>query len=256
MKNTHKRSMVSGYGGLPFGVISECKVGNVGVLGVPSEIDKGSRIGASLAPDALRKMTQQLDTNLPANGRDLGNLDVSGDWSSSLMELISHLVNVNVIPIVIGGTSDVANVILQALPDLPVVASMPLARRDLVERTENTVWLGLNGEQPIEVWDQINSRNMVWSTARQLDEQQAISIKAPKSAILWIDMSVIDLGHAAGTIGLNPGGIKPETLVSVVGAMDCNWKSIVITGLAPTLDTRGLSELAAIETINQALSNG
>jgi len=38
--------------------------------------------------------------------------------------------------------------------------------------------------------------------------------------------------------------------------MDCNWKSIVITGLAPTLDTRGLSELAAIETINQALSNG
>ena len=92
MNNTHKRSMVSGYGGLPFGVISECKVGNIGVLGVPSEVDKGSRIGASLAPDALRKMTQQLDTKLPANGRDLGNLDVSGDWTSSLMELISHLV--------------------------------------------------------------------------------------------------------------------------------------------------------------------
>ena len=78
----------------------------------------------------------------------------------------------------------------------------------------------------------------------------------PERAVLWIDISVIDLGHAAGAVGLNPGGMKPETLVSVIGAMSCSWQAIVITGLAPARDTRGMSELAAIETLNAALRNG
>jgi arginase family enzyme len=78
----------------------------------------------------------------------------------------------------------------------------------------------------------------------------------PESAVLWIDMSVIDLGHAAGAVGLNPAGLKPETLVSIIGAMACNWQAIVITGLAPARDTRGMSELTAIETLNAALRNG
>ena len=81
MNNPQKRSMITGYAGLPFGEFSQCEAGNIGVLGVPSEVDSGPRIGASLAPDALRKMSQQLGTDLPVNGRDLGNLDLSGDWS-------------------------------------------------------------------------------------------------------------------------------------------------------------------------------
>ena len=56
--------MLTGYAGLPFGEISQCEAGNVGVLGVPSEVDSGPRMGASLAPDALRKMSQQLEDRL------------------------------------------------------------------------------------------------------------------------------------------------------------------------------------------------
>ena len=85
MNNPQKRSMITGYAGLPFGEFSQCEAGNIGVLGVPSEVDSGPRIGASLAPDALRKMSQQLGTDLPVNGRDLGNLDLSGDWPGALM---------------------------------------------------------------------------------------------------------------------------------------------------------------------------
>ena len=84
MNNPQKRSMITGYAGLPFGEISQCVAGDVGVLGVPSEVDSGPRTGASLAPDALRKMAGQLGTDLPAAGRDLGNLDPSGDWSGVL----------------------------------------------------------------------------------------------------------------------------------------------------------------------------
>ncbi len=81
MNNAQRRLITAGYADLPFGKFSECEAGDVGVLGVPSEVDGGPRSGTSLAPDALRRMSGQLGTMLPANGRDLGNLDLSGDWS-------------------------------------------------------------------------------------------------------------------------------------------------------------------------------
>jgi len=256
MNNAQKRSRITGYGGLPFGDVSQCRAGNVGVLGVPTEVDSGPRTGASLAPDAIRRMTQQLGTDLPANGRDLGNLDLTGDWSGALMQLVTQMVDNDIMPVVLGGASDVALAVLRALPDLQVVAAMPLARRDLIERPTNTIWVGLNGGQPADVWDQISQRTMAWRTARQLDEGHTDFSDMPERAILWIDVSVIDLGHAAGAVSLNPGGMKPETLVSVIGAMACSWQAIVITGLAPARDTRGMSELAAIETLSAALRNG
>jgi|GEM_PF-394700 len=259
MNNTQKNSMISGYAGLPMGKLSECAAGSVGVLGVPSEADGGPRLGTSMAPDALRKMTQQLGIDLPVSGRDLGNLNVlgdgSGDWSGALVELVEQMVDQDITPVVLGGASDVATAVLQALPDLPVVAAMPQAQGDVTARAENTTWVGLNGDQPADVWDQITKRNMDWRTARQLDEGQTDILTMPKHAVLWIDISVIDLGHAAGTVGLNPAGMKPETLVSVIGSMTCSWQAIVITGLAPARDTRGMSELAAIETLNAALRN-
>ena len=213
-------------------------------------------MGASLAPDAVRRMTQQLGIELPVNGRDLGNLALLGDWSDALMQLVTQLVDNDVVPVVLGGASDVALAVLHAILDLPVVAAMPMARGDVAARQANTIWVGLNGEQTAEVWVQINQRKMGWRTARQLDEGCAEFSESPERAVLWIDMSVIDLGHAAGVVGLNPAGMKPETLVSVIGAMSCSWQAIVITGLAPARDTRGMSELAAIETLNAALHNG
>lgn len=256
MNNAQRRMMIAGYAGLPFGEFSQCEAGNVGVLGVPSEVDGGPRSGTALAPDALRKMTGQLGTDLPADGWDLGNLDLSGDWSGVLMQLVAQMMDNGVMPVVLGGASDVASAVLRALPDLPVVAAMPLTRHDLMERPANTIWVGLNGGQPADVWDQICQRAMAWRTARQLDEGHADFSDMPERAVLWIDISVIDLGHAAGSVGLNPAGMKPETLVSVIGAMSCSWQAIVITGLAPARDTRGMSELAAIETLNAALRNG
>jgi len=248
--------MLTGYASLPFGEISQCVAGDIGVLGVPSEVDSGPRMGASLAPDALRKMAGQLEVDLPAAGRDLGNLDPSGDWSGVLKHLVTQMVAGDIVPVVLGGASDVALAVLRALPDLPIVAAMPVVLGDVAARPENSIWVGLNGGQPADVWDQISQRSMAWRTARQLDEGHTDFSGMPERAVLWIDMSVIDLGHAAGVVGLNPAGMKPETLVSVISAMPCSWQAVVITGLAPARDTRGMSELAAIEALNAALRNG
>lgn len=127
MSNPKKRLMIAGYGGLPFGEVSQCEAGNIGVLGVPSEVSNGPRMGASLAPDAVRRMTQQLGIELPVNGRDLGNLALLGDWSDALMQLVTQLVDNDVVPVVLGGASDVALAVLHAILDLPVVAAMPMA---------------------------------------------------------------------------------------------------------------------------------
>lgn len=255
MNNPQKRSKITGFAGLPFGEASQCMSGEVGVVGVPSEIKKGLRSGTSLAPDTLREMGERLEIDLPVNGWDLGNMELSGDWPSALAQLVRQMADRFVVPVVLGGASDVAFGVLEALPDLPVVAVMPVIQQDLTTRPANTIWLGLNGEQPAELWDQISQRAMPWRTARQLDESGAETLHPSDDTVLWIDMSVIDLGHAAGVIDLNPGGMKPVTLVSVIKAMACNWQAIVITGLAPNLDTRGISELAAIETLKAALSN-
>jgi arginase family enzyme len=256
MNNAQRRLITGSYAGLPFGELSQCEAGNVGVLGVPSEVDSGPRSGTSLAPDALRKMAGQLGSDLPAVGRDLGNLDPSGDWSGILNHLVTQMVAGDIVPVVLGGASDVASTVLRALPDLPIVAAMSVVLGDVAARPENSIWVGLNGGQPADVWDQISQRSMTWRTARQLDEGHTDFSDMPERAVLWIDISVIDLGHAAGTVGLNPGGMKPETLVSVIGAMSCNWQAIVITGIAPARDTRGMSDLAAIETLNAALRHG
>jgi len=256
MNNAQRRLITGSYAGLPFGELSQCEAGNVGVLGVPSEVDSGPRSGTSLAPDALRKMAGQLGSDLPAVGRDLGNLDPSGDWSGILNHLVTQMVAGDIVPVVLGGASDVASTVLRALPDLPIVAAMSVVLGDVAARPENSIWVGLNGGQPADVWDQISQRSMAWRTARQLDEGHTDFSGMPERAVLWIDISVIDLGHAAGAVGFNPGGMKPETLVSVIGAMGCSWQAIVITGLAPARDTRGMSELAAIETLNAALRNG
>ena len=256
MNNTQKRSMITGYAGLPFGEISQCEAGNIGVLGVPSEVDSGPRMGASLAPDALRKMSQQLGIDLPVNGRDLGIWILSGDWSGALNAACDANGGVTLCQLFWVARQMLLRACCEALPDLPVVAAMPLARGDVAARQEETIWVGLNGGQPADVWDQISQRSMAWRTARQLDEGHTGFSSMPKRAILWVDISVIDLGHAAGAVGLNPGGMKPETLVSVIEAMTCSWQAIVITGLAPARDTRGMSELVAIETLNAALRNG
>ena len=255
MNNADRRPMLTGFAGLPLGEITQCTADDIGVLGVPSEVKTGSRFGTSLAPGALREMAERLGVDLPAKGYDLGNMDLSGDWSGTLMHLVTQMADRQVVPVVLGGDSDVATAVLEALPELPVVATMPHVRRDVAARPANTIWVGLNGEQPVETWDQISQREMIWRTARQLDEGATDIPHGPDSAVLWIDLSVIDLGHAAGVVGLNPGGMKPETLVSVIESMTCSWQAIVITGLAPALDTRGMSELIAIETLVAALRN-
>lgn len=103
MINAQKRSTISGYAGLPYGALSQCRAGCVGVVGVPSARGGGSCSGTALAPDALRRMSQVADRGLSGKGCDLGNLTLSGDWSGVLGQLVTQIVERNAVPVVLGG---------------------------------------------------------------------------------------------------------------------------------------------------------
>lgn len=255
MNNIQNNLMSAGFAGLPFGGVNDCSPMSIAVLGVPTEPISVTRRGSSRAPDILRDQSQKMSISIPTDGVDLGNLILTSDWNSHLETLILKMHKKRVIPVIFGGASDVASTTFKSIPDLPVVAIAPTLRSDLLNRTDNTIFLGLNGDQPAEYWDQMMQRSMLWRSAKQLDSGDKYLSDLPRNAVLWIDISVIDLGHAAGSLGLNPGGIKPESLISSLSDLKCIWEAIVVTGLAPAYDTRGLSELTVIETLSEVFRN-
>lgn len=85
-------------------------------------------------------MADRVGTELPLPGRDLGNIEPTGDWSGAVGQLVTQMAHLGVVPIVLGGAEDVAMAVLDVLPDLPFVAVMPRVREDLVARGANTVW--------------------------------------------------------------------------------------------------------------------
>ena len=141
MNSAQSSWMSTGYAGLPYGELEQLHGGSVSVLGVPVEGGQGPRIGAAPAPDILRKLSKQLEINLPGKGLDLGNLSVSGDWSARLIELVQQIARRHSKPVVLGGASDVALAVLEAFPDASVVAAMPTVRPELVARQSDTFWL-------------------------------------------------------------------------------------------------------------------
>lgn len=235
--------------GLPYGGLELLDKGSLAVFGVPFEEPFGLRRGTREAPDALRRMSLRGGLTESAEGVDLGNLPVTKDWASHLGEIVSNLKSRGAIPLVLGGDDEVGAALVNAMPGLMVVAATPEVKPLLVERSPSCLWLGLNGEQNGEVWNLMQSAKHTWRTARQLDTDPQSFPVPQEDVILWIDISVLDLGLAAGAVRLNPGGIKPETLVKTLEQFSSILKGIVVTGLAPTLDPRGISELSVVESI-------
>jgi arginase family enzyme len=239
----------SGIFGMPYGDIAQLRKKDIAAIGVQLDVGFGARRGTDEAPDALRRMSLRDPSAMKPSGLDLGNLNPSAGWDSRLDAVIRELQDIDAAPLVLGGDQRVGKVLAQAMPGCHVVTMLPKIVPDLVDRQAGCRWLGLNGAQDAATWQSLKAAGSHWRTARNLDNDPTGFDGPEGDFIFWLDLSVIDLGHAAGSIGLNPGGMTPESLVRCVAALGGTPKAMVITGLAPSLDTRGISELAAIEAI-------
>lgn len=250
-----KSILSSGILGLQYGHLSQLRAGDVAVIGVPVDVEFGARRGADQGPDAIRRMSLVSGRHMACTGVDLGNLALVAGWKDQLKALIRHLESIGTIPLILGGDQTVGRILVHSMTRWNVVALLPRVISGLGNRETGVLWLGLNGAQDAGNWRMIIAADHSWRTARQLDEDPAEYRRPEGEFILWLDLSVIDLGHASGAIGLNPGGLTPETLIACLSSLGRPPKAMVVTGLAPSLDSRGISELAAVEAILGLIGN-
>jgi arginase family enzyme len=97
----------------------------------------------------------------------------------------------------------------------------------------------------------IISADELYETRQQALETIDLFIKQNEPFVCCVDLEVVDAGHAAGTPSVNVGGLTPEQLIDLLSEIDISGSlaGVAITNVAPKLDGRGLTELAATEAL-------
>ena len=119
--------------------------------------------------------------------------------------------------------------------------------------------LGANGIQPHENWKEIKKIHGNVVSAEDIHEQGVeVALKAIQQFSLQnnqilcvIDAGVLDIGYAAGTPGLNVGGLTPLQLIDILSKANLAPKlvGICVSNVAPLLDARGHSQYATAEAL-------
>ncbi len=82
---------------------------------------------------------------------------------------------------------------------------------------------------------------------------QALAALPGTRAVVVVDLGVVDTGYAAGTDGLNVGGMTPMELFAAVDRVAARVRPVAIAlcNLAPHRDPRGHSERIAAEVLGR-----
>ena len=119
--------------------------------------------------------------------------------------------------------------------------------------------IGTNGIQPHENWKEIKKVHGNIISAEDIHEQgeeialnaiQQFSLKN-NQILCAIDAGVLDTGFAAGTPGLNVGGLTPLQLTEILSKANIASKlvGICVSNVAPLLDARGHTQYAVAEAL-------
>lgn len=212
---------------------------------------------------------------------DLGDLVCEGQVSTAdiaqVAQVTAAIVGAGGFPVLLGGdhrvfegfvrgVDDGSNALAiisfsdkVALPAAIDAAPLPLATLATVSEDRcPLLCIGVNGLQSGVAWEELESIGGRIISADELYEarQQACEtinhfIKQNESLVCCVDLEVVDSGHAAGTPSVNVGGLTPEQLIDLLSEIDISRSlaGVAVTNVAPKLDARGLTELAATEAL-------
>ena len=212
---------------------------------------------------------------------DLGDLECDGQVSTTdiarIAQVTGAIVSAGGLPVLLGGDHRVFEGLVRGIQDgstVPAIISFsdkialpaaiddaPLSLATLATAAEDPcslLCIGVNGLQSAAAWGTSQSIEGRIITADELYEarEQALEtiegfIRRHRSLVCCVDLEVVDAGHAAGTPSINVGGLKPEQLIDLLSALDLSdsLAGVAITNVAPKLDARGLTELAATEAL-------
>jgi len=218
------------------------------------------------------------------NGVDLGDLADCTELSAETLQRIAHLTTAVVgeggLPVLLGGDGRALNGLIDGLQsaaaplglliisnrldlpsarDLPRVAVSALLSADVGSKNCSLLVVGANGLQPHSNLTSMQRLNGSFVAAEEIHERgtqvalDAIQQFANENdrIVCVIDAEVLDTGYAAGTPGLNVGGLTPSQLVEILSESSLvpQLAGICVSNVAPSLDARGHSQYAAAEAL-------
>ncbi|PKL78199.1 MAG: hypothetical protein CVV25_12365, partial [Ignavibacteriae bacterium HGW-Ignavibacteriae-4] len=123
--------------------------------------------------------------------------------------------------------------------------------------------VGINGFQDETAWMEVKQGGAGIITAAEIHSSGVdIAVRAIKDYVgskddilCCLDMSVLDIGYAAGTPITNVGGLTPEQLLQIADKIQIGNKlaGIAVTNIAPLLDKRKHTENVAAQALLKLL---
>lgn len=234
-----------------------------------------SRTAVDLSSGSTKRLRDR------AGSLDLGDLECNGQVSTSAIDHIARatatIVAARGLPVLLGGDHRVFEGLvrgIQAVSNAPAIISLsdkialpaaidaaPLSLSTLAMPSTargSLLCIGVNGLQSGNDWGALVRSGGQMISADELYDarQQALAtindfIGKHRALVCCIDLEVVDSGHAAGTPSVNVGGLTPEQLIALLAEIDIagTLVGVAVTNVAPRLDARGLSELAATEAL-------
>jgi formimidoylglutamase len=233
----------------------------IGILGVPYDVGVtlgGGRPGASLGPDAVREAFKKLGTtyfydyDIDLNEQvilDFGNVEIDLNSQESTYKQITSsvetIINLGIIPIVIGGGHDISHATIKALsnsitenfgglnidahldvrenPNDKIISGSPF--RMAIEsnnnfKAEHFYTIGVNHNYNAKIfYDYLRQKNSKIVSVNQLRQStiektiaEALSIN---NMFLSVDIDVISQAFAPGCSAPNVDGLEPNEVFKI-----------------------------------------
>ena len=222
-----------GFANLPFAGLDAIGSGTLAVVGCPFGAD-GTEDGAGalrmasrerIAPYLASPSRTVIDIETghssrllaKPNGVDLGDLATP----VAAERVVRHIHGAGGIPVLLGGGATVGEALVESIPGRPgllaIVHDLAIAGPHAAA-DRAALCLGVNGLQGAASWDAVRAAGAEVISADDVHDDEPVTTTARLAAfarknigfLCLFDLGVLDTGHAAGTPGLNVGGLTPE----------------------------------------------
>jgi len=265
---------------------------DLALLGIPFDGKSSFRQGPSLGPQAIREAATsaainawtELGVNLETDTvvADLGDVDVSGDYSQiagRIQDSVLNILNINAVPLIMGGDHSITYPVIQGVgqkykkldilhfdahPDLydelygdPYSHACPFARILEQELAANLVQIGIRAGTGGHREKAEKYGVKVWPM-RDLRELPVLEFKNP--LYISFDVDALDPAFAPGVSHCEPGGLTTREALHIIHNVKAEIIGMDVVEVNPLFDHAGRTASAAVkimmEVAGLAVSTG
>lgn len=254
---------------------------DLALLGIPFDGKSSFKQGPSLGPQAIREASTsaainawtELGVNLETDAvvADLGDVDVSGDYSQiagRIQDSVLNILNNNAVPLIMGGDHSITYPVIQGVgqkykkldilhfdahPDLydelygdPYSHACPFARILEQELAANLVQIGIRAGTGSHREKAEKYGVKVWPM-RDLRELPVLEFKNP--LYISFDVDALDPAFAPGVSHCEPGGLTTREALHIIHNVKAEIIGMDVVEVNPLFDHAGRTASAAVKIL-------